>query len=255
MQTIASGRVAFWQGGSLWVFDVPGGAAAPSRNDMHAHHAFQLTFALGGEFVLHLEDRELSSSAAVVAPDIPHAFQARGLVGLLFIEPESRAGRAMAQLMSGEPGRLISAEQARDAPHLFKQAFAEPTDHRSAMRDAGMLVCDRIAGHARSTEPDRRVRGMIRWASEHLDAAPAINAAAESVGLSPSRASHLFVEETGLPFRTYVLWLRVTRAVDAYAAGASLTSAAQEAGFADSAHLSRTFKRMFGMPAASLEMS
>jgi AraC-like DNA-binding protein len=35
----------------------------------------------------------------------------------------------------------------------------------------------------------------------------------------------------------------------------SLTQAAQEAGFADSAHLSRTFKRMFGLPAASLEIS
>jgi AraC-like DNA-binding protein len=75
------------------------------------------------------------------------------------------------------------------------------------------------------------------------------------VGLSPSRASHLFVEETGLPFRTFVLWLRVTRAVDAHIAGMSLTEAAQAAGFADSAHLSRTFKRMFGLPAAALEMS
>ena len=63
------------------------------------------------------------------------------------------------------------------------------------------------------------------------------------------------MEETGLPFRTYVLWLRVVRAVDAHTKGASLTEAAQEAGFADSAHLSRTFKRMFGLPAASLEMS
>lgn len=104
MQTIASGRVAFWQGGSLWVFDVPGGAAAPSRNEMHAHHAFQLTFALGGEFQLHLEDRLLASPAAVVAPDTLHAFEARGLIGLLFIEPESRAGRATTQLMAGESG-------------------------------------------------------------------------------------------------------------------------------------------------------
>jgi AraC-like DNA-binding protein len=63
------------------------------------------------------------------------------------------------------------------------------------------------------------------------------------------------VEETGLPFRTYVLWLRLIRAADAHAGGLSLTEAAQDAGFADSAHLSRTFKRMFGIPAAALEMS
>jgi len=82
-----------------------------------------------------------------------------------------------------------------------------------------------------------------------------INEAAGHVGLSPSRASHLFVEQTGLPFRAYVLWLRLVRAVDAHAKGLSLTEAAHEAGFADSAHLSRAFRRMFGLPAASLEMA
>jgi AraC-like DNA-binding protein len=96
---------------------------------------------------------------------------------------------------------------------------------------------------------------MIKWAGEHLDSGLGIHEAARGVGLSPSRASHLFVEETGLPFRTYVLWLRLMRAVDAHTSGLSLTDAAQEAGFADSAHLSRTFKRMFGLPAASLDMS
>jgi len=51
------------------------------------------------------------------------------------------------------------------------------------------------------------------------------------------------------------LWLRLMRAVERFAAGASLTDAAHEAGFADSAHLSRTFRRMFGIAAGSLRVS
>jgi AraC-like DNA-binding protein len=43
--------------------------------------------------------------------------------------------------------------------------------------------------------------------------------------------------------------------VEIYAAGASLTEAAHEAGFADSAHFSRTFRRTFGLPAASLRVN
>ncbi|MEJ0022042.1 MAG: helix-turn-helix domain-containing protein [Alphaproteobacteria bacterium] len=78
--------------------------------------------------------------------------------------------------------------------------------------------------------------------------------AAKQVGLSNARASHLFVEQTGLAFRTYLLWLRLIRAVDRYSAGASLTDAAHEAGFSDSAHFSRTFRRMFGLSAASLDL-
>jgi AraC-like DNA-binding protein len=40
-----------------------------------------------------------------------------------------------------------------------------------------------------------------------------------------------------------------------YASGAALTEAAHGAGFADSAHLSRTFRRMFGISAASLRVA
>lgn len=255
METIAAGRITFWEGGSLWVFDVPGAVEAPSRNALHAHHAFQLTFSLGGSFILHLEDRVTPGPLAIVAPDTLHAFEACGLVALLFIEPESRAGRTLTQLIQGQSATTLTADQAQDASHLILEAFRHPHDPKAALREAGMKIASRIAGHARAAEPDRRVRQIIKWARDNLDGAVAIKAAAEGVGLSPSRASHLFVEETGLTFRTYVLWLRLVRAVDAHLDGMSLTEAAQEAGFADSAHFSRTFKRMFGLPAAALEMS
>jgi AraC-like DNA-binding protein len=63
----------------------------------------------------------------------------------------------------------------------------------------------------------------------------------------------LFVEQTGVPFKTYLLWLRLVRAVELYSQGAnSLTDAAHAAGFADSAHFSRVFKRTFGSPATTL---
>lgn len=255
MDTVATGKIAFWEGGSLWVLDVPTGEAAPDRIAMHSHHAFQLTFSLGGDFSLHLEDRVVGGPFAIVTSDAPHAFQAQGLISLLFIEPESRAGRALAKLMLGKPASQLSAEQVLDAPALFKTAFEHPSNPVKQLTSAGREVASRIAAHVRTTEPDRRVRQIIRWASENLDGAVTISDAARAVGLSPSRASHLFVEETGLPFRTYVLWLRLVRAVDARTQGAHLTAAAQIAGFSDSAHLSRTFKRMFGLPAAALEIS
>ena len=53
--------------------------------------------------------------------------------------------------------------------------------------------------------------------------------------------------ETGTSFRAYLLWLRINLAIRAVMAGASWTEAAHEAGFSDSAHLTRTHKRMFGI--------
>jgi AraC-like DNA-binding protein len=45
----------------------------------------------------------------------------------------------------------------------------------------------------------------------------------------------------------------LVRAIEVYAEGKSLTEAAHQAGFSDSAHFSRTFKRTFGLPATTLE--
>jgi AraC-like DNA-binding protein len=70
---------------------------------------------------------------------------------------------------------------------------------------------------------------------------------AKSVFLSPSRFAHLFTEEVGLPFRRYMLWRKLSRAMEAFARGSNLSQAAHAAGFSDSAHLTRTWLQMFGI--------
>jgi AraC-like DNA-binding protein len=73
--------------------------------------------------------------------------------------------------------------------------------------------------------------------------------------LSPSRFRHLFVEQTGLALRPYILWRRFLRVWDLLMAGESLSSAAHSAGFADAAHLTRTCRRMFGFPPSALQVA
>jgi AraC-like DNA-binding protein len=71
-------------------------------------------------------------------------------------------------------------------------------------------------------------------------------------GLSPSRFMHVFTKSVGVPVRPYILWLRVQRAACDLMDGASVTSAAHRAGFSDSAHLTRTFRRMLGATPSDL---
>jgi len=59
----------------------------------------------------------------------------------------------------------------------------------------------------------------------------------------------------GLPFRRYVLWRRLTRAMVAVGRGRTLTAAAHECGFSDSAHLTRTCYQMLGQPPSVLLQS
>jgi AraC-like DNA-binding protein len=55
--------------------------------------------------------------------------------------------------------------------------------------------------------------------------------------------------------RPYIAWLRLQRAAAAIAAGMPLAHAATEAGFADAAHMSRSFRRMLGISPSSLRAS
>src|SRR4051812_23434975 len=100
MPALAHGRIVLWQGASLWGLDVPALATSPQRTDSHAHHAIQVTMALDGQFQLRGPDVVLSGPGAIVAADARHAFEPKGLIGLLFAEPESRTGRALRVLLA-----------------------------------------------------------------------------------------------------------------------------------------------------------
>jgi AraC-like DNA-binding protein len=111
---------------------------------------------------------------------------------------------------------------------------------RDAMERLGLMVTAR-----RPLDP--RVAAAVRALRSARVAYPASCDLARTLGLSASRFRHLFDEQIGMSFRRYTLWLRLNAALDEVLEGASLTTAAHAAGFADSAHLSRTFRRMFGI--------
>lgn len=70
---------------------------------------------------------------------------------------------------------------------------------------------------------------------------------AQAIQLSPSRLSHLFSTMLGVSFRSYVLWARTMMAWElaTFRPDLSLTEISHRMGFADSAHLSRAFRRFF----------
>ncbi|MDB5692371.1 MAG: AraC family transcriptional regulator [Alphaproteobacteria bacterium] len=251
MEIEGRGRILVWEGASLWLLEAAGGVG---RADFHSHHAIQITLALEGDFELRTADERLRGPAVAVAADASHVFEASGLVAFLFVEPESREGRALAASFRGKALRALSGESVAQHRAALAAAF------RSGSRDEefarlGAVIVAAMAGSAEARVADPRIRSMIDHAGGNLQNGVSLPSAASAACLSESRARHLFVEQTGLPFKTYVLWLRIGRAVELYAAGASLTEAAHEAGFADSAHFSRTFRRTFGLPAAALRVN
>ncbi len=218
----------------------PGGESA-----LHAHHAMHLVLARAGALRVRgaAAGSWRSCAGVLTAPDAPHALDARGVeVLLVFIDPESEVGRALRPLVTGNP--LALSDDQRD-----RLAEAGPAE---IMGPGGPAFCGCVlaalgATAARPGPVHPRVRRLLRL----LAAMPARGAVpvaelGRAVGLSPGRLMHVFEESIGIPVRPYLLWLKLQRAGAAIAGGAPLSAAAHAAGFADSAHMTRTFRRMLG---------
>lgn len=243
-------KLAMAQGVSVWVLEAPQGFGDAH---FHAHHAIQITLSLSGALMLADTAMTVRASAIAVAADAPHRFEAHGLLAFVFVEPESRAGRALDRILFAErPLIAIGAEALAPIVAPLRATF-DVGLHPDDLLAAGRAVVEQLAPAGPAPLPDDRIMRVLDHAQVQLDGSLEVAAAAAGVHLSPSRLRHLFVEQTGLAFKNYQLWLRLVRAIEVYAQGASLTEAAHQAGFSDSAHFSRTFKRTFGLPATTLE--
>jgi AraC family transcriptional regulator len=255
MKHVGRGRIVVWEGASLWAFDVPRLPERQHRTEIHAHHAIQLTISAGGSFGFRIGTDVVEGPVVLIAPDVPHAYDAVGRNAMIFIEPESRIGTAAMRQLADRPVARLAPETFTDLAERMSCIWQPPRPDDATLVKLGKELALRLAADdlaARTT--DVRIARVLEVLSVDTERRLSVQRAADIACLSESRFSHLFVAEVGLPFRTYMLWQRLMRAVEGISAGTSLTAAAHNAGFADSAHFSRTFHRMFGLPASLLQM-
>jgi len=186
-------------------------------------------------------------------PDRAHQFDGLGSdVAMIFVEPETTAGRSLVARFGGIDLSMIDDPAVLPEARGLLQAFAGRATDDEILRRAAAIVARLAGGSPPAPATDRRIVAAVDWMRDRLDAPISLAEAAAVAHLSPSRFRHLFVAQTGISFRAYLLWTRVNLAIAAGMAGVSWTGAAQQAGFADSAHLSRTCRRMFGIAPSAL---
>src|SRR5207245_11580636 len=105
--------------------------------------------------------------------------------------------------------------------------------------------------------PRGRLRAVLEYIEEHLDASPTLEQMAAVARLSPYHFARQFKTATGLPPHEYVIVRRVERAKQFLQGGGDLALAevAAQAGFSDQSQFSRHFKRLVGVTPAPFRMS
>jgi len=242
------GRVLLWSGGSLWIGRDAG------RGETHAHHAIQIALAMDSAFLMAEGNSDWREHrGAIVTPHRPHRFDGCGQsMAMIFVEPETSQGRALLQRYAAADITDLERDTVQTLVAPLRAAYAAGAESE-ALAAMGQHVVAALAGHGPAVgSVDPRISRAITWVRARLDSPLFLKDAADIANLSLSRFRHLFVAQTGVSFRAYLLWARVETAVGAAMSGQSWTAAAHQAGFADSAHLSRTCRRMFGFAPATL---
>ena len=225
----------------------------------HAHYAIQIAFGStpGIRFSAGAQQPWREYAGVVVASRQPHAMDVTNVAAnvVLFVEPETREGRALTERWSGEGISALPEALVRElATPLFEAYLAQPT--RAAVERAARRVVHVLTGGVEpATVTDERVLRVIAHINAHLNRPLALDDVADVACLSPSRFRHLFVEQTGVGLRPYILWRRFLHVWALLTAGESLSAAAHAAGFADAAHLSRTSRSTFGFPPSAMQMA
>lgn len=232
-----------WGGAALLRPGVLAFTGSIGSTDAHAHHAVQIMTATTALTVLDDHGARHHGRKVVVPADASHRIETGAQEGtVVFLDPESVPGRS-AHLRAIRAGWAVTPS----FDHTRRRPLAAMVDELTAQ-----LAPPAAAGHGDLTRHPA-VDDALRLLPDLVAAGPVSGMElAARVGISVSRLTHLFTEQVGIPLRRYVLWSRLRIAITRVQAGDDLTGAAHGAGFADSAHLSRTTREMFGLPPSVL---
>jgi AraC family transcriptional regulator len=97
--------------------------------------------------------------------------------------------------------------------------------------------------------PRQKLVRAVEYIQDQLDADLTVSGIAQAVGMSRNHFTKLFKESTGQTPYQYVVDARVKKAKELLTTGKfTISEAAHHVGFVDQSHLTRHFKRVFGLP-------
>ena len=213
----------------------------------HSHHAVHIIWPTESSHC-YVAGREITT-AVIIDSNVEHQLKmTQGWI--ILIEPNSDLGKQIIEQLEGQPFKEFSfsnsdqtwaQNQNQSLITLFAPLLnAIGIDNLPMYPNKGVAIDPRI--QKLLTELDQCLHGEClkpaNWRASQV---------ASQLALSESRFLHLFSEQLGIAWRPYLLWRRMLCAVQALNNKVSATEAAHLAGFSDSAHLSRTFRKTFGI--------
>ncbi|TGK33281.1 AraC family transcriptional regulator [Leptospira gomenensis] len=217
----------------------------PIFNELHEHYSASFIVSRNEPFDFRTGSTDwIRSKAVFVRPNVEQQLNApnEDVFVFLFDPDDVRIRRTLFEF--SEEYRELESD---DAYGRIAEFLTPPVSENDALRIWKKTLNEFKKNDIPSRPMDPRIESVVKKLSSSVPETISWEEWAASTGLSESRLIHLFKEEVGIPMRKYIQWLRIKACVSYLAQGRSLTAASHEAGFADQAHMSRTFREMFGL--------
>jgi hypothetical protein len=174
--------------GPWWL--VYAGAVGPT--DIHRHHAVQVVLAPGTRVIGEAGEWP---SPAVVGADRPHAIAGAGTGVVVFVDPDATSVSGIDTAADGTDGTSVSGiDTAAGTAALDRLTEGRP----ATLADAAALV-GALTGHEPQRPPARHAAVDAALAILADEPDTPLAALATRAHLSPSRVTHLFTEQVGIP--------------------------------------------------------
>jgi AraC-like DNA-binding protein len=193
-------------------------------------HCNPVTCVLTGRnksITLVSREEVVTGDVLLIRPGIEHAVICSGGVNVMYLDglPWSGSGRLAERLQ----GRL--ADLAIDA--MFRGS-----DAQTALRQRLVSGVTPLPPQLIAVIEDLIADPMSRMSQRQL---------ADRLQVERTKALRMFKAATGQTFRRFKQWSGLQHAARKIASGELVRTAAMDAGFADTAHLTRTFRLSFGL--------
>jgi AraC family transcriptional regulator len=239
-----------WEGGFL-VLGRSEGVVPP-----HQFHAIQVLIILDGRVSVTDGGGEWRSGRGIIVRHDVERTEVieKALGAVILVDPESIEGLWLRSSLKSDITIVPESrlQKCVDEWRTFIERPFESMEIGELIRHCVHSLCPG-APPARRLDP--RVTLVLQAIRSSEDLRISLESAASRACLSPGRFAHLFRQQVGLPFRRYMLWRKLTRAVMAIGRGGNIAAAAQAADFSDGAHLTRTSYAMLGVPPSAMKGS
>lgn len=221
---------------------------------VNLHFGFQLVISLDKPFIFITNGNVTENSMGyILNRRIEQSFITEGTILVVKFNLDSVYNKCLKKLLRNKPFIGIN--------EMLKQEEITSIlpQHYNTMPDSEIIFCiesfiNRFLGRdGDEVQKDKRIVDAINYIESNIDRNIKLEQISKVMCLSETRSRHFFSEATGSPFKQYVLWLRVRKCMEeASYKKTNLASLVIQYGFADQAHFTKMFKKMYGVTPTSL---